>query len=117
MSLERRRMKEGNSLFVQNERAVKENIHYEVVYDTLQDLGFVLSSTEIGKVVVSDFKKGTRDGALRSSPAESDGSVKIGDFLMTMDGAPVKELDAAQRFVGQRTHQEILRCRGGAVKR
>ena len=141
--LERKRRKDGESLFMHEER--RQHIGgdggksnggdtYEVVYDTLQELGLILSTISVSgesnegelsevsdvsevMVVVSGFQAGTRDGVLRSSPAESDGIVKIGDYLLEIDGAPVEDIHAARQFVSQRTHQEILKCRGGKVTR
>ena len=84
---------------------------YTVIFDTLQDLGIVLNEVDLSVVGFST----SRDGG--SSPAEQDGRVHMGDIIVSVDNEEMKTAKIANKRLGQKTKQEVLRCRGGKVTR
>ena len=84
---------------------------YTVVFNTLQDLGMIIKD---GDFSITGFKQ-SRDGG--PSPAERDGRVHKGDVVVSVDGEDIKRLSKATKLLGQYTHQEVLKCRGGKVTR
>jgi hypothetical protein len=120
LSLEERRQIKRNEM--KNE-VNKENKHeeitsnaavnstYTIVFDTLQDLGIVVDDEEISVIGFTAGRSGN------PSPAEQTGEIILGDIVVSVDGEEIFDASRVRNLFSQKTHQEVLKCRGGKVTR
>ena len=84
---------------------------FEVRFETLQSLGLEISD----RLVVTGFRGSTRDGG--ASPAEQTGRIQIGDTVVSVNDDRAIDAPMVRRLLAQKTHEEVLRCRGNKVTR
>ncbi len=83
---------------------------FRVGFDTLQDLGMDIADD----LVVRGFVNGPHGGP---GPAERGGVVRVGDVVLSVDGIAATSAAQVRPLLAQKTHEEVLRCRGGKVTR
>ena len=117
LSLEERNQKKKRQRQNQDQEQEQEQASssstYTIVFDTLQDLGLVIEDETLTVVAFST----DREHGGFPSPAEQTGKIRPGDVLVSIDGEEMTQAHQARSKVAQRTHQEVLRCRGGKVTR
>ena len=84
---------------------------YQVEFRTLQDLGLEISDS----MVVTGFRASPRDGGI--APAEQSGEISVGDTVLAVNDAAATDAQTLRYLLGQKTHEEVLRCRGNKVTR